>query len=131
MFNILDTIIDYINFININYLNKTNIFTSLYDNKLKIYKTINQFIEWEPTDDNNFPTIITHSSFQNKNWIPLKYGDNIFVRIADGEIIKYQSDKENILPIFINEAGYYYASSCPGIPLAIIEYINLPQIKFD
>lgn len=77
-------------------------------------------ISW-PNDlsNPNFPAVIVHKSIQDRDFEPLRIGDPLFVTL-DGTIIPYDgSHGEEVHLIFVNEGGYYYASSGTGIGVAV------------
>lgn len=78
-------------------------------------------LQW-PVDDRGFPTAIVHKSLQDKDYLPLRPGDPVFVAL-DGTVITYEG-RDVVYPIFINEGGYYYAQSGRGLGLA--RKISLP-----
>lgn len=75
-----------------------------------------------PVDEDGFPTAIVHKALQDRDYEPLRPGDPVFVSY-DGTVIDWQGD-DTVYPIFINEGGYYYASSGRGIGLT--RRITLP-----
>lgn len=77
-------------------------------------------ISW-PNDPNNpnFPAYMVHKSLQDRDFEPLRVGDPLFVRV-DGTIVPYDgSHGEEVHLIFVNEGGYYYASSGTGVGVAV------------
>jgi len=77
-------------------------------------------ISWPNDPENpNFPAVMVHKSIQDRDFEPLRVGDPLFVSL-DGEVIPYDGshgDEVNLL--FVNEGGYYYASSGTGIGVAV------------
>jgi aspartoacylase len=69
-------------------------------------------ISWPNDESNpNFPAVIIHKSLQDQDFEPLRVGDPLFVTL-DGTVIPYDgSHGEEVHLIFVNEGGYYYASS--------------------
>lgn len=69
-------------------------------------------ISWKNDSTNpNFPEVIIHKSLQDRDFEPLNVGDPLFVTL-DGTIIPYDgSHGDEVYLIFVNEGGYYYASS--------------------
>eukprot|EP00571_Detonula_confervacea_P012457 CAMPEP_0172306230 /NCGR_PEP_ID=MMETSP1058-20130122/7340_1 /TAXON_ID=83371 /ORGANISM="Detonula confervacea, Strain CCMP 353" /LENGTH=446 /DNA_ID=CAMNT_0013018043 /DNA_START=349 /DNA_END=1689 /DNA_ORIENTATION=+ len=77
-------------------------------------------ISWpnDPTNP-NFPALMVHKSVQDRDFHPLRVGDPLFVE-PDGTIVPYDgSHGEEVHLIFVNEGGYYYASSGTGIGVAV------------
>ena len=77
-------------------------------------------ISWpaDPTNP-NFPAYMIHQSIQDNDFEPLRTGDPLFVTL-DGAIVPYDgSHGEEVHLIFVNEGGYYYASSGTGIGVAV------------
>mmetsp|Transcript_3509 Transcript_3509/g.7883 ORF Transcript_3509/g.7883 Transcript_3509/m.7883 type:complete len:639 (-) Transcript_3509:354-2270(-) len=77
-------------------------------------------ISW-PTDPTNpnFPAVVVHKSVQDRDFEPLRVGDPLFLSL-DGKVIPYDgSHGEEVHLIFVNEGGYYYASSGTGIGVAV------------
>ena len=74
---------------------------------------------WPSDPDNeNFPQWLVHKDVQDKDFTEIKTGDPLFVNL-DGEVIPYDgSHGSPILLMFVNEGGYYYASSGTGISVA-------------
>lgn len=77
-------------------------------------------IQWPNCSSNpNFPELMVHRSVQDRDFHPLRVGDPLFVRL-DGTIVPYDgSHGEEVHLIFVNEGGYYYASSGTGIGVAL------------
>jgi len=82
-----------------------------------------------PVDLDGFPAALVHRDLQDRDWQPLKRGDALWAS-ANGETIAYDGE-ETVYPIFINEAGYYYASSGVGIGVAVKTTITLPPLFGD
>jgi len=74
---------------------------------------------WPSDPENeNFPQWLVHKDVQDKDFREIKTGDPLFVNL-DGEVIPYDgSHGSPILLMFVNEGGYYYASSGTGISVA-------------
>ena len=84
-------------------------------------------IPW-PSDPNNdnFPAYMVHRDVQDADFEPLRKGDPLFVRREDGAIIPYDGSHGPVIHlIFINEAGYYYASSGTGLGVAYQGWLDL------
>jgi hypothetical protein len=80
-----------------------------------------------PVDDDGFPTAVVHEALQDRDWEPLAAGDGLF-RTFDGAEVPYDGSLgDPVYPIFINEAGYYYASSGRGIGLAKKLTLRVPR----
>jgi len=77
-------------------------------------------ISWPNDPENpNFPAVMVHKSIQDRDFEPLRVGDPLFVSL-DGKVIPYDgSHGEEVHLIFVNEGGYYYASSGTGIGVAV------------
>lgn len=77
-------------------------------------------ISWPNDPANpNFPSIMVHKSIQDRDFEPLRVGDPLFVEL-DGTIVTYDgSHGDEVHLIFVNEGGYYYASSGTGIGVAV------------
>lgn len=77
-------------------------------------------ITWPSHPQNsNFPLYIIHQSLQDRDFEPVHVGDPLFMTIH-GETIYYDGTYgDTVYLIFINEGGYYYASSGTGIGVAI------------
>jgi succinylglutamate desuccinylase len=77
-------------------------------------------ISWPNDPENpNFPAVMVHKSIQDRDFEALRIGDPLFVTL-DGTIIPYDgSHGEEVHLIFVNEGGYYYASSGTGIGVAV------------
>eukprot|EP00536_Pseudo-nitzschia_multiseries_P012861 jgi/Psemu1/320347/estExt_fgenesh1_pm.C_5120013 len=74
---------------------------------------------WPSDPDNeNFPAWLVHKDVQDQDFREIQTGDPLFVNL-DGEVIPYDgSHGSPILLMFVNEGGYYYASSGTGISVA-------------
>jgi len=83
-------------------------------------------ITWPCDPENpNFPALMIHETVQDKDFSLLKIGDPLFVA-HDRSIVPYDgSHGDEVYVIFVNEAGYYYASSGTGIGVAITSYYDL------
>ena len=67
-----------------------------------------------------------HESIQDRDWSTLRKGDPLW-RDRDGETVVYDgSFGDEIVPIFVNEGGYYYASSGRGIGVAQKRRVAVP-----
>ena len=80
---------------------------------------ISSKIDWPSDPDNpNFPAWMVHKSVQDRDFAEIRTGDPLFVDL-DGNVIPYDgSHGSPITLLFINEGGYYYASSGTGISVA-------------
>mmetsp|Transcript_4100 Transcript_4100/g.9774 ORF Transcript_4100/g.9774 Transcript_4100/m.9774 type:complete len:377 (-) Transcript_4100:55-1185(-) len=74
---------------------------------------------WPSDPDNeNFPQWLVHKDVQDQDFKEIETGDPLFVNL-DGDVIPYDgSHGSPILVMFVNEGGYYYASSGTGISVA-------------
>lgn len=88
-------------------------------------------IQWPCADHNpNFPAYMIHKSIQDQDFQLLKTGDPLFVNM-EGDVIPYDgSHGDNVYLIFINEGGYYYASSGTGIGVAVETEYDLETADF-
>ena len=57
-----------------------------------------------PRDEYGKINGFVHPSRQSKDWLPLKRNDELFYKL-NGETIRFE-EKENYIPVFINEAAY-------------------------
>ena len=85
-------------------------------------------ITWPSASDNpNFPDLMIHESLQDKDFHILRTGDPLFVAL-DGSIVYYEgSHGDEVYVVFVNEAGYYYASSGTGIGVAVATQFDLEE----
>lgn len=85
---------------------------------------------WPSDPENeNFPQWLVHKDVQDKDFIEIKTGDPLFVNL-DGEVIPYDgSHGSPTLLMFINEGGYYYASSGTGVSVAQRDLYDLETGK--
>lgn len=76
-------------------------------------------LAWPSDPDNeNFPQWMVHKTVQDRDFHEIRSGDPLFVNL-DGDVIPYDgSHGSPILLVFVNEGGYYYASSGTGISVA-------------
>ena len=83
-------------------------------------------ISWPNDDINpNFPKWMIHKSVQDRDFEPLRVGDPLFVEL-DGTVVPYDgSHGDEVYLIFVNEGGYYYASSGTGIGVAVRSQFDL------
>lgn len=81
---------------------------------------------WPSDPDNeNFPQWLVHKDVQDQDFKEIETGDPLFVNL-DGEVIPYDgSHGSPILLMFVNEGGYYYASSGTGISIAQTDEFDL------
>ena len=81
---------------------------------------------WPSDPDNeNFPQWLVHKDVQDQDFQEIKKGDPLFVNL-DGDVIPYDgSHGSPVLLMFINEGGYYYASSGTGISVALKDEFDL------
>jgi len=88
-------------------------------------------IRWPSSEHNqNFPAYMIHKSIQDQDFMLLKTGDPLFVTM-EGDVIPYDgSHGEAVYLMFINEGGYYYASSGTGIGVAVETEYNLETADF-
>lgn len=77
-------------------------------------------ITWPSHPDNpNFPNVMVHKDLQDRDFQIIRKGDPLFVNL-DGTIEQYNgSHGDEVYLIFVNEGGYYYASSGTGIGVAV------------
>jgi succinylglutamate desuccinylase len=80
---------------------------------------ISSKIAWPSDPDNpNFPAWIVHKAIQDEDFSEIRTGDPLFVDL-DGNTIPYDgSHGSPVTLLFVNEGGYYYASSGTGISVA-------------
>lgn len=88
-------------------------------------------IRWPCSDHNpNFPAYMIHKSIQDQDFKLLKTGDPLFLTM-EGDVVPYDgSHGETVYLMFINEGGYYYASSGTGIGVAIATEYDLETADF-
>mmetsp|Transcript_14800 Transcript_14800/g.32244 ORF Transcript_14800/g.32244 Transcript_14800/m.32244 type:complete len:411 (+) Transcript_14800:188-1420(+) len=77
-------------------------------------------IAWPSDPENpNFPAWMVHKSVQDRDFEPLRAGDPLFLA-SDGTVVPYDgSYGGEVLLVFVNEGGYYYAGSGTGIGVAV------------
>jgi succinylglutamate desuccinylase len=77
-------------------------------------------IPWPCDAENeNFPALMIHKDLQDKDFHLIKTGDPLFVDL-EGNIVPYSgSHGSPVYLMFVNEGGYYYASSGTGISVAV------------
>ena len=95
--------------------------------EIDVYSVAEGFtkLSW-PVDDDGFPAAVPHESIQDRDWSTLKKGDPLW-RDRDGATVPYDgSFGDEIVPIFVNEGGYYYASSGRGIGVAQKRRVAVP-----
>eukprot|EP00934_Nitzschia_sp_Nitz4_P002738 Nitzschia sp. Nitz4//scaffold108_size72880//54373//55542//NITZ4_005825-RA/size72880-processed-gene-0.59-mRNA-1//-1//CDS//3329532699//2728//frame0 len=82
-------------------------------------------LSWPSDPENpNFPAWMVHKSIQDKDFCMLHKGDPLFVDL-DGNVIPYDgSHGSPVRLMFVNEGGYYYASSGTGVSVARKRFFN-------
>ncbi|ACI65575.1 predicted protein [Phaeodactylum tricornutum CCAP 1055/1] len=88
-------------------------------------------ITWPCDSENvNFPAVMVHKDLQDRDFHEIQTGDPLFVDLK-GKTIPYTgSHGSPVYLMFVNEGGYYYASSGTGIGVAIRADFNLESGKF-
>lgn len=88
-------------------------------------------IRWPCADHNpNFPAYLIHKSIQDQDFHKITKGDPLFVTMED-EVVPYDgSHGESVFLMFVNEGGYYYASSGTGISVAVETAFDLETADF-
>jgi succinylglutamate desuccinylase len=83
-------------------------------------------IPWPCDPENeNFPAWMVYKDLQDEDFVEIKTGDPLFVDL-DGTVIAYDgSHGSPVRLMFINEGGYYYASSGTGISVAQLGHFDL------
>ena len=74
---------------------------------------------WPSDPENeNFPQWLVHKEIQDQDFKEIRTGDPLFVDL-DGNVLPYDGSYGSpVLLMFINEGGYYYASSGTGVSVA-------------
>jgi hypothetical protein len=81
-------------------------------------------IAWAEGGAGPLPGAIVHASLQDRDFEPLHVGDPLFEGL-DGAFVPYDGALgDTVVPIFINEAAYYYAAS--GLGIMITEALEWP-----
>ena len=79
-----------------------------------------------PVDGDGFPTAVVHRALQGRDWTPIGVGHPLFETL-DGDVIAYEGEfGPTAVPIFVNEGGYYGASSGRGIGFAVERTVAVP-----
>ena len=73
-----------------------------YPRKLVVHRHLNSLDL--PRDDSGEAAALIHPQLQDRDWIPLRCGDPLFVS-AQGTTITYEGP-DGAIPVFINEAAY-------------------------
>jgi len=83
-------------------------------------------IPWPSVPENpNFPAYMVHKRLQDADFELVETGDALFVDL-DGNVIPYDGSYGSpIYLMFVNEGGYYYASSGTGVSVAVKTYFDL------
>ena len=95
--------------------------------EIDVYSVAEGFtkLSW-PVDEDGFPAAVPHEAIQDRDWSTLKKGDPLW-RDRDGSTVPYDgSFGDEIVPIFVNEGGYYYAASGRGIGVAQKRRVAVP-----
>lgn len=83
-------------------------------------------IVWPCDEDNpNFPKYLVHKSLQDQDFQLIKKGDPLFVDLKNNVIPYDGSHGDEVYLMFVNEGGYYYASSGTGISVAVKREFDL------
>lgn len=81
-----------------------------------------------PVGSDGKPVAIFHKDFQGSDFRPLRKGDPLFVDL-DGSVIAYDgSFGDEVWPIFVNEAAYYFPESGLGFGVTVREEIDVPHV---
>jgi len=84
--------------------------------KLQVFIDLGK-LAW-PAGNRCVPGGLVHPSLQDADFVPITKGDPLFIAL-DGEVLTYDGSLgDQVVPIFINEAAYYYAQSGVGIGIA-------------
>jgi succinylglutamate desuccinylase len=88
-------------------------------------------ITWPCDPENeNFPAVLIHRDLQDRDFHLIHTGDPLFVDL-DGTVVPYSgSHGSPVYLMFVNEGGYYYASSGTGIGVAVRAEFDLETGKF-
>ena len=88
-------------------------------------------IKWPSCSRNeNFPAYMVHKMVQDRDFCLIRKGDPLFIGM-DGTVIPYNgSHGDEVYLMFVNEGGYYYASSGTGIGVAIANMYDLVTGSF-
>jgi len=83
-------------------------------------------LRWPSDPENpNFPAFVVHKHLQGRDFQPVYEGDPLFVDL-EGNVVPYDgSHGSPVYLMFINEGGYYYASSGTGIAVAVQDGFDL------
>ena len=82
--------------------------------RVSVYKEVDR-LEWE-LDEDGFPLAHISKQLQGTDFQPLSKGTPVLI-LRDGTVQTYDRE-EGLVPIFVNEAAYYSASSGMGVGLA-------------
>mmetsp|Transcript_6838 Transcript_6838/g.17991 ORF Transcript_6838/g.17991 Transcript_6838/m.17991 type:complete len:339 (-) Transcript_6838:410-1426(-) len=83
---------------------------------LRVYVDLGK-LAW-PSGHGGLPGAVVHPSLQDADFAPIATGDPLFIAL-DGSVITYDGGLgDEVVPIFINEAAYYYSQSGIGIGVA-------------
>jgi len=81
-------------------------------------------IPW-PQQDDTLPEGVVHPSLQDADFVSLSKGGALFLML-DGTVVTYDgSFGDEVVPIFVNEAAYYYSQSGAGIGIATMREVSL------
>jgi succinylglutamate desuccinylase len=83
-------------------------------------------LTWPCDEENvNFPAVLIHKNLQDNDFKLIKTGDPLFVDL-EGNVIPYSgSHGSPVHLMFVNEGGYYYASSGTGIGVSVRHQFDL------
>jgi succinylglutamate desuccinylase len=77
-------------------------------------------IPWPCDAENeNFPALMVHKDLQDRDFRLIKTGDPLFVDLKGNTIPYSGSHGSPVYLMFVNEGGYYFASSGTGIAVAV------------
>jgi succinylglutamate desuccinylase len=81
-----------------------------------------------PIDESGRPSVMFAPSLQDGDFRPLRKGDPVFINFKGEVVQRYDGGfGDEAQPIFVNEAGYYFASSGLGFMLSREEEVPLHQ----
>ena len=95
--------------------------------EIDVYSVAEGFtkLSW-PVDDDGFPAAVPHESIQDRDWSTLKRATRSGGIGTARRVVYDGAFGDEIVPIFVNEGGYYYASSGRGIGVAQKRRVAVP-----
>ena len=75
------------------------------------------------------PAALVHAALQDGDFRPLRTGEPLFQRL-DGSVVPYDGRcGDEVYPVFVNEAAYYYRQSGSGVGMTTKVMWPMPDLE--